>query len=91
MDKYAFAELISYITTLPPSSHLGEYQCREIEALMLDRRTATWAERKAEKEALDAHFLAKRIGEPTYILSLQILGFRETEAKAELNYIKGLK
>lgn len=34
MDKYAFAELISYITALPSSAHLGECQCREIEALM---------------------------------------------------------
>lgn len=58
---------------------------------MLDRRVATWAERKEEKERFDRLFLERKIGEPTYILSLQCLGFRETEAKAELSYIKGLK
>lgn len=35
MDKFVFAELISYITTLKGGgSHIGEYNCREIEALI---------------------------------------------------------
>lgn len=55
---------------------------------MLDRRTATWAEFKERKEVHDANFLAGRIGEPTYILSLELLGFREREAREELNVLK---
>lgn len=57
---------------------------------MLDRRTATWEERKEEKERLDALYRAGKIGRPAYILSLEFLGFREREAKAEADYIKGL-
>lgn len=52
---------------------------------MIDRRTATWAELKEEKERFDALFLAGKIGKPTYILSLNILGFRDREAQAELD------
>lgn len=57
---------------------------------MLDRRTATWADLKERKEAYDAHFRAGRIGEPTYIVSLGILGFTAREAKDELAAVKSL-
>ena len=56
---------------------------------MLDRRTATWADRKEQKERFDRLFLEKKIGEITYLVSLEHLGFRTREAQAELDYIKG--
>ena len=56
---------------------------------MLDRRTATWAELRERKEVHDANFLAGRIGEPTYLLTIQILfGFTEKQAEAELRDLK---
>lgn len=58
---------------------------------MLDRRSATWEERKEQKEALDARFKSGILEAAAYILSLELLGFRESEARTELNYIRGLK
>lgn len=55
---------------------------------MLDRKTATWAERKEEKERIDDLFRRNKIGHPTYILSLEILGFRNREANDEANYVE---
>ena len=56
---------------------------------MLDSRSNEyWIEKKARKEVLDSHFLAGRIGESTYIVSLMILRFTEREAKQELEMLK---
>lgn len=60
-------------------------------AKMIDRRTATWQELKELKEVHDMHLLKGVIGEPTYLVSLRILGFSEREARDELAYIKGKK
>lgn len=57
---------------------------------MIERKTATWDDRKEQKEKLDGDLRAGRIGEPTYILSLEILGFRPREARDEMGYAKGL-
>lgn len=59
--------------------------------MYLDRRTATWAERKEEKERLDDLFRRGKLGRAAYILSLEFMGFREREAKDEADYIKGAK
>lgn len=56
---------------------------------MLDRRMPDyWEDRKAHKERYDALLREGKIGEPTYLLSLEILGFRPREAKEELNYVR---
>lgn len=57
---------------------------------ILDRRTATWAERREEKERFDALLLSGKIGESTYVLSLNFLGFRDKEAKAEIASLRTL-
>ena len=55
---------------------------------MTDRHTETWAELKERKEVHDANLLAGRIGEPTYLLSLRILGYTDREARDELASVR---
>lgn len=43
-----------------------------------------WETLRDRKATLDGHFLAKRIGEPTYRVSLKILGFTDAQIKDEL-------
>lgn len=57
---------------------------------MIDRRTATWAELKEEKERMDALWRQRKILDAAYILSLNILGFSDREAKDELAGLKVL-
>jgi hypothetical protein len=42
----------------------------------------------ARKRARDGEFLRNVLGEPAYLLSLQILGYLPDEAKTELNLLK---
>lgn len=57
---------------------------------MVDR-WASWTERKEAKEVHDNNFRKGIIGRATYILSLEIMGFRAREAKDEADYIEGMK
>ena len=52
---------------------------------MIDRtHPERWEEMKAKKAVHDDHFRRGIIGEPTYMLSLKILGFLPHERKSEL-------
>lgn len=42
----------------------------------------------ARKLQRDAEWLRGQIGEPTYLVSLQILGYAPNDAKTELNHLK---